>query len=278
MCDGNALGREHDDGRRKGGPHEERVARDLVGSTMEQRNVVGVASFQRDRHAGNAGRELRSRHRREQSVTIHACMMTNRGDAPLARSVGRWTGSRRWPGRARQFEQRLGAVHADQWTLPTPCAEWDVRGLVNHLVTADTTTVRLLTGATREETVAMIGADHLGDDPVGAYAHSADAQAAALSAPGALEMTVPHPTFDMSASQLLDFRIGDTLLHAWDLARAISVNEDLDPVVVEFVWQSLQPLAEILPTTGAFGDGRSGALAEDAPLQQRLLDLSGRRP
>jgi hypothetical protein len=30
--------------------------------------------------------------------------------------------------------------------------------------------------------------------------------------------------------------------------------------------------------SGFFGSGPSGAVGEDAPLQTRLLDLSGRRP
>ena len=177
-----------------------------------------------------------------------------------------------------QFSVRLDAVSAEQWALPTPCDEWDVRGLVNHLVTADTTTTRLLGGATRDDVVALIGADHLGSDAMSRCVGAAAEQLAALRAPGALERMVPHPAFDMPGSQLLDFRIGDTLLHTWDLARAIGADDRLDAELVEFVWQSLEPLAELLPASGAFGAGRSEMLAVGAPLQDRLLDLSGRRP
>ena len=179
---------------------------------------------------------------------------------------------------AAEFAARLETVADNQWRLPTPCTDWDVRGLVNHLVTADTTSVRLLSGASREEVVASIGNDHLGGEPLSVYLRSAAAQVAAFRAPGALEMVVPHPAFDMPGSQLLDFRIGDTLLHTWDLARAIGGDEVLNPATVEFVWDSLEPLAEVLPTTGAFGEGRSGTGSDAASLQERLLDLSGRRP
>jgi hypothetical protein len=82
---------------------------------------------------------------------------------------------------------------------------------------------------------------------------------------------------DRAAAQLLDFRVGDMLLHTWDLARAIRVDETLDPSLVEFVWQSLAPIADGLAASGAFGAGASDASA-DASLQDRLLDLSGRRP
>jgi uncharacterized protein (TIGR03086 family) len=175
------------------------------------------------------------------------------------------------------FRARLALVVDDDWTRPTPCEEWDVRGLVNHLVTADSTTVRLLAGATRDDVVALIGTDHLGSDAMASCAAVAAEQIEAFRAPGALERIVPHPAFDMPGSQLLDFRIGDTLLHTWDLARAIDADDRLDPELVEFVWQSLEPLADLLPASGAFGAGRSEAVSVDLPLQDRLLDLSGRR-
>jgi uncharacterized protein (TIGR03086 family) len=177
-----------------------------------------------------------------------------------------------------EFRLRLNLVRDDQWARPTPCAEWDVRGLVNHVVTANLTTERLLHGASRDETIAMIGADFRGDDPIAAFERSAELQAAALGEPGALDRVVAHPAFDMPGARLLEFRIGDMLLHAWDLARAIGADEALDPEVVDSVWESLAPLADALPGSGAFSSGASGTVGEDAPKLVRLLDLSGRRP
>jgi uncharacterized protein (TIGR03086 family) len=180
---------------------------------------------------------------------------------------------------AAEFRARLDLVTAPQWVLRTPCSEWDVRGLVNHVVTANVTGARLLGGASRDETIAMIGADYIGaGDPIEVFVRTAVEQATAFRGPGALEQVVHHPAFDMPGTQLLDFRIGDMLLHAWDLARAIGGDETLDPDLVAFVWESLEPLAGALPASGAFGAGASGVLTDDAPIQVRLLDLSGRRP
>ena len=176
-----------------------------------------------------------------------------------------------------EFAQRLALVTDAQWMLPTPCDDWDVRGLVNHVVTASKVSAMLVHGASRDETVAIIGTDFLGDDPIAAFARATDEQAAAFKEPGALDMIVPHPAFDMPVTQLLEFRVGDMVLHAWDLATAIGTDKELDPELVRVVWESLTPLADLLPASGAFGEGRSGAVGDDAPLQQRLLDLSGRR-
>jgi len=73
-------------------------------------------------------------------------------------------------------------------------------------------------------------------------------------------------------------RVGDALLHSWDLARAISADDQLDPELVAEVWAGMSPMAGFIGKSGFFGSGASGAVGHDASLQTRLLDLSGRRP
>ena len=63
-----------------------------------------------------------------------------------------------------------------------------------------------------------------------------------------------------------------------DLARAIGADEALDVGLVEQVWAGLIPMAPVIARSGVFGDGPSGLVGDDAALQARLLDLSGRRP
>ena len=82
----------------------------------------------------------------------------------------------------------------------------------------------------------------------------------------------------MPGARLLGFRIGDYTLHGWDLARAIGADEKLDEALVHAVWDALGPMSGVIGSSGVFGAGPSGQIADDAPLQQRLLDLTGRRP
>ena len=176
------------------------------------------------------------------------------------------------------FDAQLRGIGPDQWSLPTPCPDWDVRQLVNHVVVGGTAALRLLDGATRDEIIGMYGSDGLGDDPLEARRRAAAAERDAFAAPGALERIVHHPAGDVPGATLLGFRTGDNLLHTWDLARAIGGDEALpDDVVVE-VWGALEPLAPVIGTLGVFGAGSSGDVGADAPVQTRLLDLSGRRP
>lgn len=176
-----------------------------------------------------------------------------------------------------EFDRRLRAVTPEQWDAPTPCGDWNVRELVHHVVKANTMAVDLVAGCSADEARAVFETP-LSDDPIDEFVSTANTQLDALAQPGALDTIVHHPAFDMPGAQLLNFRIGDLALHAWDLARAIGADETLDAELVRAVWDGLQPMAAIIPATGVFGEGPRGTVGEDATLQQRLLDLTGRRP
>jgi uncharacterized protein (TIGR03086 family) len=181
-----------------------------------------------------------------------------------------------------EVERRLDAVGPDQWSLPTPCTDWTVRDVARHLVVGNKMAALLVTGAGRDETLAQLRAWHAADgalEPaalVEAFRTTADAQAEALRRPGVLELTVHHPVGDIPGAQLLRFRVGDMTLHSWDMARAIGADEQLDPELADHVYTSMAPMASFIGTTGMFGSGPSGEVDEGAPVQLRLLDLSGR--
>ncbi|MDT5131321.1 MAG: hypothetical protein QOE41_632 [Mycobacterium sp.] len=82
------------------------------------------------------------------------------------------------------------AVRPDQWQAPTPCTEWNVRDIVNHLVAVNLAFAALIDGGPTPDQ----GADHLGDDPVGAYQASVGSLLAALAPPGVLERRHPRPS------------------------------------------------------------------------------------
>jgi uncharacterized protein (TIGR03086 family) len=137
---------------------------------------------------------------------------------------------------------------------------------------------RLADGASRNEAIAVLGIDHLGDDPIAAVDRALRGQVVAFERPDVAVHVFHHPAGDMPGSQVLNFRIGDLLVHQWDLARAIGVDESLDPSVVQLVWDGIQPMLPMMGSVGVFGAGLSGAVGADAPLQLRLLDAMGRRP
>lgn len=180
-----------------------------------------------------------------------------------------------------EFEARLATVKPDHWDRPTPCSDWTVGALVTHVVVGCRMAVALLAGSSADEAfTAARSAPPLGagDDLMGEFVSAADAQEAAFGKDGALTRTVHHRVGDMPGGQLLEFRTSDYVLHTWDLARAVGADEHLDAELVALIWEGMVPMAPMMGKTGQFGAGPSGSLGEDAPLQARLLDLSGRRP
>ena len=78
----------------------------------------------------------------------------------------------------------VAAVGSDQWSAPTPCAGWDVRGLLGHLVGGNQVFAAAIGGDPAGEARTVLAADPLGADPAAAYADAAAAVAAAFRAPG----------------------------------------------------------------------------------------------
>ena len=175
------------------------------------------------------------------------------------------------------FADRLGQVQPDQWDVPTPCEGWSVRDLVAHVVGGNAMAVALLGGASTEDAVALFTGTELAGDVAAQFAEGAAAQLAAFAGDGTATQVLHHPMGDLPGEVVHGFRVGDLTLHAWDLSRAIGADETLPAPLVEAVYASLEPMAPMLGATGMFGDGPSGDASAEAPLQQRLLDLAGRR-
>jgi uncharacterized protein (TIGR03086 family) len=181
---------------------------------------------------------------------------------------------------SQEFETRVRQVRDDQWDLATPCTEWTVRELTNHMLLGTRMSVQLLAGMPRHEVIAGLGDDLMvdGQDPVDDFVALAAQMQEGFAAPSGLEGTVDHPMGEIPRTTFIGFRIMDNGTHAWDLARAIGADETLDASLVSRMWDDIQPMAGGLGALGIFGESASGDVADDAPLQTRFLDLVGRRP
>jgi uncharacterized protein (TIGR03086 family) len=176
----------------------------------------------------------------------------------------------------REFRERLQLVGANDWSRPTPCSEWDVTALVNHVLGGPRRSIQLLEGKAADQVEATRGADYIGDDPLASFDAGARAVAAAYRRSRALERVVHHHAGDCRGEDLLKRRIVDNAIHAWDLARSIGADDRLDAGLVSALHDRL--LAE---GTGLVADHfakPSVALGSNATQQDRLLDLLGRDP
>jgi uncharacterized protein (TIGR03086 family) len=175
-----------------------------------------------------------------------------------------------------EFERFLRRVADDQWCLPTPCTEWDVRAVVNHVVAAGDWFIALLEGCSREDgTALLLATDVLEPDPVTAFAAQRPRFRARFTAPGALQRVGHHLVADMTGAQLLSGRVIDLTLHAWDIARATGDDDRLDPQLASVALKIYRPIAPILVANGYAAPSLEAV--GDASDQARLLALSGRR-
>lgn len=172
------------------------------------------------------------------------------------------------------FGSRVLAVAEADWSRPTPCADWDVRGLVNHLLSENLWTPPLLAGMTIEQVGDRFEGDQLGEDPKHVWQQAAADSLVAVAQPEVLAATV-HVSFgDISAEEYVTQLTVDHTIHAWDLARAIGGDEHLDPELVELALDYLSIHAEEWQGAGVFAPPL--APPEEGGRQGELLALSGR--
>jgi len=178
---------------------------------------------------------------------------------------------------ADRIVQLVGRVDRSQWSHGTPCADWNVRELVGHLIATMRGYVDLLHGAPATELTALIEqqATAGGDDLLTAVSDAAAAARATGAEPGALERTVHHFIGDLPGSRLLQMRITENVLHGWDLTTALGSPAPIDEAVADHVYQYLAPRAELLYASGHYAAPKRTP-AVDAGVQERLITLGGR--
>jgi len=165
----------------------------------------------------------------------------------------------------------LAAVRPEQWTAPTPCTEWNVHDVVNHLVAVNLAFAAWVAHGPKP----VEGADHLGDDPVGAYRTSAAGLLAVLASSEVLERDHPGPARGATGAQRLQLRVVDLLTHGWDLAQAtgiaIQISDETGAQALAFVQDQLSPRFRAFA-----GFAEPQPVSAAAPAIERLAAFSGR--
>lgn len=175
------------------------------------------------------------------------------------------------------FRERVRGVSDDQWDEPTPCTEWSVRDLVNHIASELLWSAELGRGRTMTEVGDRFEGDVLGDDPEGALERAADASIEAFRGEHASEVDTTQGR--LPVENYLGQMFVDALVHSWDLAVATGQDTTLDPELCAVAYEQSSAVREMID--GAREAGIFGAevpVADDADDQAKLLGLFGRDP
>jgi uncharacterized protein (TIGR03086 family) len=174
-----------------------------------------------------------------------------------------------------EFDKRVQQIGDDQWDNRTPCPDWSVRDLVNHLVTENVWVPPLLDGKTIAEVGNQFDGDLLGADPKKAWTAAAEEALSAAEQPGAMEATAHLSFGDFSGDNYVSQVLCDHVIHAWDLARGIGADDGLDPELVAYADRFFSPILEAYRAAGAFGP--AAEVPADSDDQTKLLANAGRK-
>ncbi|MEU6576629.1 TIGR03086 family metal-binding protein [Streptomyces sp. NPDC046805] len=162
-------------------------------------------------------------------------------------------------------------VGETQLENPTPCAEYTVGQLVDHLGGALQASAR----AARKEAQPGDASTAPAVSPKG-LADAADQAAAAWARPAAYDGTTEFGPGEMPALFAASITLQELALHGWDLAQATGQSFVIDEATGRVVLGVVGQLAEAARSRGGYAE--PVPVPADAPPFERALATSGRNP
>jgi uncharacterized protein (TIGR03083 family) len=114
------------------------------------------------------------------------------------------------------FQADCESLTDSDWTRTTPCPDWDLESLVDHVVGGNRFTVAILSGATTSDALRM-AVESFGDRATG----SAEAISSmweldeAFREPDALTRSCHHIERDLTGQQVLRLRLHDLIVRVF---------------------------------------------------------------
>jgi uncharacterized protein (TIGR03086 family) len=165
---------------------------------------------------------------------------------------------------------------ASQWTLEkvqgavskldddTPCDQWDVRTLMNHMLDTQSYFARSARG--EKATLSPDPPARLSNDPVADFKRARTDTIESFSQPGVIDETGPS----------LGIAFADQLLHGWDLAKATGQDTTMPKGLPEAAYEIIHGRFTDEQRKGVFKP--EVRVSPDATPQARLLAYTGRDP
>jgi uncharacterized protein (TIGR03086 family) len=154
---------------------------------------------------------------------------------------------------------------ASRLEAATPCDEWNVRTLMNHVVETQNYFSHVAAGE-KASPPSPTPPELVGDDPVGSFERAREGVLDAYEKPGIIETS--GPTLGIASS--------DLLLHAWDLAKATGQDTAMPEGLADSAYGIIHGRFSEEQRMGVFKPEIE--VAPDASGQERLLAYTGRDP
>jgi len=174
----------------------------------------------------------------------------------------------------------VDGVRPDQWTASTPCPDWNVRQLLQHVTNGNVIFATIATGerAPGPITPEERAVDWLGPDPAAGFRATGKVMHDAFMTPGFVDGRHETPVMgEQSGTTIVRMRMNELLIHGWDLARATGQPADLPEDLAEGALRLWQTRLADRPRQGMPFDEPT-PIADDAPAIDRLAAYLGRKP
>ena len=168
-------------------------------------------------------------------------------------------------GRASEWTLSKVAGAAKNLDASTPCDEWDVRGVMNHMLD----TQNYFVGATRGDDVSPPSPhppELISDDPVADFERARAETLATFGEKGVVERTGPS----------LGIAFSDQLLHGWDLAKATGQDSTMPEGLPDAAYEMIHGRFTDEQRQGIFKP--EVVVGPNASGQDKLLAYTGRNP
>ena len=179
---------------------------------------------------------------------------------------------------ARTMAALVAATGDDQLAAPTPCPDYTVADLVDHI---GGLTVEFTYAARKEPTPGSGQPSGDGSRLEPGWreriARDLDALAAAWSQPAAYEGETHAGPIDLPAPVAAQVALNEVVVHGWDLARATGRDYDADPAAVATCAGFVATFDAPANDDGGLFGPRVDVGADAEPID-RLVGLAGRRP
>jgi uncharacterized protein (TIGR03086 family) len=168
----------------------------------------------------------------------------------------------------------LTHVDSSQLGDSTPCAKWDVAGLINHIIGSQLFCASAFNGESSDGDAP----DFSAGDFMASFDEASTSCVEAIRVPGATERTLTLPFGSMPAAAFLGLATSDVFVHGWDLAKATGQSTDLDPELASrLLEQARAAVSDAMRNSEGNPFGPEVAAPEGAGAADQLAAFYGRR-
>lgn len=172
-----------------------------------------------------------------------------------------------------QVTECVLAIDIKQLDNATPCTEWNLRQLLNHMVYELLWVPDMLAGKTVAQVGTKYDGDVLGDRLQTSWQDAADAAQEAVEKADR-DATVHLSYADKPAEAYIAEMAMEVLVHGWDVCQALSFSLLFEPDVAQAVYENTLPRKKEYAESGLVGTPID--VPDDAAVEVKLLGLLGR--